>query len=134
MTEPQTLADKIAASDRLSDLRDKLAGEIKFRADDAIALDPITIIMIISIIVQVVIHCREKRNDDAIIRDIQDLRSIPPRRLIRLRRRLNALWRECCADRQSRVGDKNPFLTAVYELAESADPAALQELLDLARE
>ena len=131
---PKELEDRLNASEGLRGLKEQLESEIQFRSDDPAAFDPITIIMIVSIIVQVIIHCRQRRSDDDIISDIRDLRSIPPRRLIRLRRRLNRLWQDSCTQRPSFVGDQNPFLTAVYELAEKADPATLQELLALAGE
>jgi hypothetical protein len=134
MITPEQLDERIRQSERLSHLRDQLTDEIQFRADDSAMFDPITIIMIISIIVQIVIHCREHRTDDEILRDMQEVRTLPRYRLIRLRLRLNRLWHECCAGNRPRKGDRNPLLTAVYELAERADPDALQDIIDLAKE
>lgn len=88
------------------------------------------IIMIVSIIVQVVIHCRENNTTDEVRQNIRDIRALPVRRLLRLRRKLNALWREKC--RGSEVQPDNPLLAAVYELAETADEAAIDELMRLA--
>ena len=132
MISNEELAERIAESPRLRQLRDNLMGEVSFRVQDSFAIDPVTIIMIISIIVQVVIHCREKRNDEDIVRDIQDIRSLPPRKIIRLRRRLNALWRDCRSAGAVFTGDVNPFLTAVYELGENSDAKTIQELIALA--
>lgn len=88
------------------------------------------IIMLVSVIVQVIIHCRENQTTDEVRQNIRDLRAIPVRRLLRLRRKLNALWREKC--RGSEVQPDNPLLAAVYELAETADDAAIDEILRLA--
>jgi hypothetical protein len=46
---------------------------------------------------------------------------------------MNVLWRECCADQQVSRNDSNPILTALYELSESADDKALDELISLAQ-
>ena len=133
MTQKE-LEARINASPKLRELRDRLLGEVQFRADASVGFDPVTIIMIISIVVQVIIHCRENRNKDELVQDIQDIRALPARRLIRLRRRLNTLWRHCCADQQSYTGEYNPMLTAVYEIGENSDVATIRELIDLAHE
>jgi hypothetical protein len=133
MTQKE-LEARINASPKLRELRDRLLGEVQFRADASVGFDPVTIIMIISIVVQVIIHCRENRNKDELVQDIQDIRALPARRLIRLRRRLNTLWRHCCADQQSHTGEYNPMLTAVYEIGENSDVATIRELVDLAHE
>ena len=130
----QELEARITASPKLRDLRDRLLGEVQFRADASVGLDPVSIVMIISIVVQVIIHCRENRNKEQLVQDIQDIRALPARRLIRLRRRLNTLWRNCCADGQTYTGDYNPMLTAVYEIGENSDIATIRELVDLAQE
>ena len=128
------LAARIAQSPKLQKLQATLLDEIQFRVDNSVQLDPVTIVMIISIIVQIVIHCREKRSVDELVQDIRDVRSLPPRRLARLRRRLNALWHNCCADYQSSVGDVNPLLTAVYEIGENSDDDTIKELIALAQD
>jgi hypothetical protein len=128
---PEELAVKIEQSPRLKKLQAELLNEVSFRADTSVQLDPILIVTIISIVVQIVIHCREKRSADDLIADIKDIRSLPPRRLIRLRRRLNTLWRNCCADQSADPAAGNPLLAAVYELGEKVDDETLQELIDL---
>lgn len=132
MTESQ-LADRIKASPALSALHDDIAKEVMFHADNNVQFDPITIIMIISIIVQVIIHCQNKRSDDQIAQDIRDIRTLPPRQLMRLRRRLNKLWKENCGAPSSPTA-VNPFVTALYEIGEKADDTTIKELLQLAAE
>lgn len=130
----EELADKISKSPRLQKLQAALLDEVQFRVDNSVQLDPVTIVMIISIIVQIVIHCREKRSTDELVQDIRDIRTLPPRRLARLRRRLNTLWRNCCADYQTSAADVNPLLTAVYEIGENADDDTIKELIELAKD
>jgi len=133
MTEG-ALADRIKSSPNLSALHDDIAKELAFHSEQNVQFDPITIIMIISIIVQVIIHCRNKRDDEQIAQDIRDIRTLPPRQLMRLRRRLNKLWRERCGGDQASPTAVNPLVTALYEVSERADAETIQELLRLARE
>jgi hypothetical protein len=128
------LAERVEQSSRLRKLRAKLMDEVQFRVDAPAQFDPMLIIMIISIIVQVVIHCREKRSTEEIVQDIRDIRALPPRRLIRLRRRLNTLWRNHEDRFTLSSGDVNPLLTAVYEIGENFDIETLEELVALADE
>lgn len=126
------LQERIEASPALNAAAGQLRDEIGFRADKSVQFDPFLVVMIISIIVQVVIHCRENRTDDELRNDIRDIRTLPHRRMLRLKRRLNFLWRKHAADRSGTPG--NPLLDAVYDLAEKADDAALDEIFRLARE
>ncbi len=128
------LQKRIEASPRLTVLRDKLAAELTFRADNTVTFDPLLVIAIISLTIQLVKYCREKRTPDEVKQDIKDIRSLPARKLIRLRRRANMLWRDCCEDRQVSTNEPNPILTALYELGESTDDATLDELIALANE
>lgn len=124
------MQERIDALPALKAAADQLRDEIGFRADASVQFDPFLVVMIISIIVQVIIHCRESRDKEQIRADIRDIRTVPPRKLMRLKRRLNALWRE----KGSRVESTNAFMTAVLELAEKADDAAIDELLRLAEQ
>jgi hypothetical protein len=133
MTEG-VLADRIKSSPELSALHDDIAKELAFHSAGSVQFDPITIIMIISIMVQVVIHCRNKRSDEQIAQDIRDIRTLPPRHLMRLRRRLNRLWRERCGGHDAAPTAVNPLITALYEVSERADDETINELLKLARE
>lgn len=124
------LQERIESLPALKAAAGQLRDEIGFRADGSVQFDPFLIVMIISIIVQVVIHCRENRDPEQIRADIRDIRTLPPRRLVRLKRRLNALWRE----KGSRIESTNVFMDAVLDLAERADDAAIDELLRLAEQ
>jgi hypothetical protein len=124
---------RVEASPALRNLKDKLSEELSFRSDTSVQFDPFLIITIISICVQLFIYCKNRKDED-IKQDIRDIRSLPPRRLIRLRRRANALWRDCCQDQQYDPKQPNPILTALYEISETADDAALDELIGMARE
>lgn len=128
------LQKRVDASPRLSALRDRLTNELVFRADNSVQFDPLLVLAVISLILQIIYYCRELRKPDEIKQDIKDIRSLPARKLIRLRRRANLLWRDCCADKHDARHDSNPILTAFYELGESADDATLDELIELAKE
>jgi hypothetical protein len=128
------LAERVEKSAKLRKLRAKFIDELQFRADVGAQFDPMLIIMIISIIVQIMVHCREDRTRTQIAQDIREIRELPPRRLIRLRRRLNALWREHGVQTDVAAADKNPLLTAVYEVAEGADIGTIKELVELAED
>ena len=128
------LADRIKASPALSALHDDIAKELAFHSENNVQFDPITIIMIISIVVQVIIHCRNKRSDEQIAQDIREIRTLPPRQLMRLRRRLNKLWREQCGGANASPTAVNPLVTALYEVSERADDETINELFHLARE
>lgn len=124
---------RVEASPALRSLRDKLSDELSFRADASVQFDPFLIISVLSLCVQLFIYCKNRKDAD-IKQDIRDLRSIPPHRLIRLRRRANALWRDCCADQQYDSNQPNPILAALYEISETADDDAIDELIALSRE
>lgn len=124
------LKHRIESSAALRHAAGQLRDEVAFRADKSVEFDPMLIIMIISIIVQVVIYCRENNTADEVRQNMRDLRAMPVRRLLRLRRKLNMLWREKC--RGSEIQPDNPLLAAVYELSETADDAAIDEILRLA--
>jgi hypothetical protein len=124
---------RVDASPALRNLKDKLSEELSFRSDASVQFDPFLIITIISLCVQLFIYCKNRKDED-IKQDVRDIRSLPPRRLIRLRRRANAMWRDCCADQQYDSNQPNPILTALYEISETADDAAIDELIAMARE
>ncbi len=124
------LQHRIESSAVLKHAAGQLRDEVAFRADKSVEFDPMLIIMIVSIIVQVIVHCRENSTSDEVRQNIRDLRALPVRRLLRLRRKLNALWHEKCHG--SAVQTDNPLLAAVYELSETADDAAIDEIMRLA--
>ena len=128
-TELQKRIDESAA---LSDLKRKLTDEIALQADNSFQFDPFLAVMIISILVQVIIHCREQNSDDAIQQNMRELRTLPPRKLMRLRRRLNNLWREHCAKTGTEYTPDNPIVGAVYRLSDTIDDAAAAGLVELA--
>jgi len=125
----EELQERIDNSPALRKLSEQLRSEIAFRSPNTIEFSPALIVTVISIIVQVVIHCREQQDADSLRAAMRDLRSLPPRRQFRLRRALNALWRE---KHPGVRGEDNPLFEAVYQLSDSADDAAIDELLWLA--
>jgi hypothetical protein len=130
MTEAE-LKERLENSPALAQLQNQLQSEVSFRMDKSIQFSPLLIISLISVLIQVLTYCREHRNTDELRLDMRELRALPARKLIRLRRKLKDLWRNTCAD-DTLFAARNPLLEAVYELSDSADDAIIDELLWLA--
>jgi hypothetical protein len=126
------LQKRIEASPPLSRLRDQLGAELAAQWGDRAAFDPFLVIAIISILVQVIIHCRNQRSASELAEALPKLASLPPRQRMRLTRRLNQLWREECQRRGDSVTKPNPLLAAVTHAASSLDAESAQELIALA--
>lgn len=124
---PEDLQERIENSPALTRLRNRLQDEIAFRSPQGYAFSPLLVISVISIIVQIVIHCQEQRDTADIRMDMRDLRNLGPVATLRLRRKLNKLWRENCP--VDLIQSENPLLEAVYDLSDSADDEELDELL-----
>lgn len=123
----EDLQERIENSPALTRLRNRLQEEIAFRAPKGYGFSPLLVISIISIIVQIVIHCREQRQASDIRLDMRDLRNLGPIQTARLRRRLNQLWRDYGPPEPLQLD--NPLIEAVFDLSDSADDEALDELL-----
>jgi hypothetical protein len=124
---PEDLQERIEDSPVLARLRNRLQEEIGFHAAPGCEFSPFLVISVISIIVQIVIHCREQRSAEDVRLDMRDLRNLGPVKNYLLRRRLNALWRDHCPPEM--LQSENPLLEAVYDLSDSADDETIDELL-----
>lgn len=131
MTE-QELHNRIESSQALRRVKETLSNEVSFRVGPSVRFDPITIIMIISVIVQVLTYCHNRRKSDAIIADIKNARALPRWRTRRLRQKLNKLWDEYC-NGEEECAD-NAFLSATLDFAEAASDEEIQEVMALAAE
>ncbi|WP_353208343.1 hypothetical protein [Sphingorhabdus sp.] len=129
--ELEELESKVNASPALRELRDRCMTEMSFRMDNSAQFGIILILSLISVAIQVATYCKNK-NKAELKQDIRNIRTLPPRKLMRLRRRANKLWREEFPNHPVNPRDPNPMLTVMYELGETADDAALDELLALA--
>ena len=129
--ELELLEAKVNASPALRELRDRCMTELSFRMDNSAQIAIILIISLISIAIQIATYCKNKPKAE-IKQDMRNIRTLPPRKLMRLRRRVNKLWREEFSNQPVNPRDPNPLLTVMYELGETADDAALDELLALA--
>jgi hypothetical protein len=132
MTEAE-LQNRIEASPVLSRVREQLAEELVAPLGNAAAFSPLLVIAIISIVVQVIIYCRENSNDADLLAAVRGVNELPLRRRMRLKRRLNQLWREESARLGAPAAKDNPLLSAVYRVAAKLDESAAQELVQLAR-
>jgi hypothetical protein len=130
--DAEHLQDRINAAPALRRLQAKLQDTLQFHAVGAAQLDPILVLTIISTLIQVIIYCRKKQTEDDIAATIRDLRTVPPRKLIRVRRQLKKAWDGYCAERQIDAEQKNPILPALYEISETLGDDDIRELLALA--
>jgi hypothetical protein len=134
------LREQITASPALRRFEEQLRLELSNRigatgvSPDVAMLDPITILMIISVVLQVIRLCRD-RNRRPIADIAADLRAgllVPPQRTMRLRRRLNILWREYCQQHNLPPTELNLFLAAVYAVSATVDDDMVAEFMTLA--
>jgi len=130
MTDSE-LQHRIESSEALRRARETLLSEVSFRAGASARFDPFTIIMIISIIVQIIAICQKRRHPDKIVNDIRNARTLPPMRTRRLRRKLTALWETQCGGSPADCSDDILF-SALIDVAERADDAEIREIMELA--
>jgi uncharacterized membrane protein len=130
MTDKE-LQNRIESSEALRRARETLLSEVSFRAGASARFDPFTILMIISIIVQVISACQKRRNPDKIINDIRNARALSPMRTRRLRKKLDAMWETQCQGNSEECAE-NILYAALVDVAERADDAEIQEIMDLA--
>lgn len=128
------LIARIESSPVLRRARETLLNEVSFRADKSARLDPMTILMIISIVVQLISFCRQRNNSDAKITGwIRSARTLPRRRTIRLRRQVDTLWEQHCGDNTAAY-ENNAFFDALLDVGENATDEEIQEILRMAAE
>jgi hypothetical protein len=125
------LQQRVDASAELSAFRDQLGAALAAKAENRYAFDPFTIIMIISVIIQVIQFCRAKRSPEEIAADMQNVRNLPPRKLMRFKRRSNVLWKQYCAQHGLDTNTPNPIPDAAYALGETTSRGAIDALIGL---
>jgi hypothetical protein len=129
--ELSELQKRIDASPALLALKDKLEAEVTFRSDASIQFDPFLIVALISLTIQIIRFCQDRKKKE-LMQDIRDLRSLPARKSVKLRRQVNALWHEHYPGEAREFRSENPLLVALYEASETADDETLEELIKLA--
>lgn len=129
MATDKELITAVESNATLRRVREELLNEISFRAPGSTQFDPMLILMAISIIVQVIIACRKRNSDEKIIGWLQNARTLPRLRTIRLRRKLDALWQDHCEGENC---DKNVLFDALLDTSENASDAEIAEILQMA--
>lgn len=127
------LIARIESSSVLRRARETLLSEVSFRADKSARLDPMTILMIISIAVQVIAFCKKRNSDEKICGWIRSARSLPRLRTIRLRRMVDKVWEQQCGDNPEECKN-NAFFDALLDYGENATAEELQEIFRMAAE
>lgn len=128
MTEEE-LKSRIESSPDLRRVRAALIDEVAFRADGLSRLDPLTILTIISVIIQVVAYCRERNSEETVVEYIQNARTLPRRKTILLRRRLSNLLQ----DYDLQLESPQPIYDAIMDMAEGASSNEIDEIMQLSR-
>lgn len=127
------LIAKIESSPVLRQVSENLFSEVSFRAGKSARFAIITILTVISIVVQVIALCQKRNSRDAIVDWIKNARTLPRLRTIRLRRKLDALWQEHCGGDDEECKN-NAFFAAVMDMSENATDEEINEILRLADE
>lgn len=111
--ELTALREKIDKSPGLKSFENKLAANLMQQEErNSYGIDPLTILFIISVILQVISLCLRNRSRAEVELDIQNAALLPPRKFMRLKRRLNVLWAKHCEERGVEPGKTNPFFNA----------------------
>lgn len=135
----EQLRQKVSASPSLLRLSEKLRQALSAQTDvSTIGFDIILILMIISVVLQVIRLCidRNKETDQDFATIVQNISFVDGRRTLLLRRRLNILWSDYCAERgiEPAANSENPLLVAVLKVSRDVDSVSARDLLKLADE
>lgn len=128
------LQRKIAQSEPLSRVADQLQTALASHAAKAglATFDPMLVIMVISVILQVIYLCRQRNADALTVLSVRELPSTDGRRTLRLRRRLNKVWKTYCTQHNLDSTAENPLIPAALALSTSAADEDIQALLQAA--
>lgn len=132
MTDKE-LQERIESSPALRRVRETLSSEVSFRAGASARFDPFTILMLISIIVQVIAMCRKRRHPDKISQDIRNARTLPRIRTWRLQKKLRELW-EKQSSGSAADGGPDVLYEALVDFAERADDTEIAAVMELAEQ
>lgn len=119
--ELTALRDKIDQNTGLKNLEKRLSEELMQKEErNHYGIDPLTILFIISVILQVISLCRSTRTDADLELDMANAHILPPRKLMRLKRRLNLLWNKQCKENGQEPGKNNPLFTAAVNAVKNS--------------
>lgn len=123
----------LSNSSVLQNAANQLSAELASRMPKY-SFDPVLIISIVGIIINIIVHCREDKDDEEIYKTIKNIEQIPPRKLMRLRRRLNQLWRKHHPAAPKLIRLDNPYILSVYQVAKQLPKRTYAQLLKVADE
>jgi hypothetical protein len=124
---------QIWATPALADFASRLQTAVAARrGENQIGFDPLLILMVISVLIQVVrLWLERNKTVDDVATAITQLQTLPARRTILLRRRLGQLWREYCAANQISSAGPNPLLGALFDAAAATSVEAAKSFADV---
>lgn len=128
----QQVKKLIDTSPTLQGLSARLTEELA-AVDSSFSFDPLLIIAIIGIVINVLIHCRDDRTEEDIEFDMRRFRALPPRKLMRIRRRLNQLWINHYQVPTS-ARTPNTIVRAVYNVAANLNEKEIHAIIKAARQ
>lgn len=124
------LQAKIDNSPGLKNLQQNLSADLMSTEErNDYGIDPFTILFIISVILQVISMCRQSRTDADVELDMANAAVLPPRKLMRLKRRLNVLWNKHCEQNGIQPGKVNPFFTAAVQAVKNCQRADISDIV-----
>ena len=126
----QQVKKLIDTSPTLQGLSARLTEELA-AVDSSFSFDPLLIIAIIGIVINVLIHCRDDRTEEDIEFYMRRFRALPPRKLMRIRRRLNQLWINHYQVPTS-ARTQNTIVRAVYNVAANLNEKEIHAIIKAA--
>lgn len=128
----QKVKKLIDTSPTLQRLSARLTEELA-AVDPDFSFDPLLIITIIGIVINVLIHCLDDRTEEDIEFDMRRFRALPPRKLMRIRRRLNQLWLDHYQV-PTPARTQNTIVQAVYNVAANLNEKEINAIIKAARQ
>jgi hypothetical protein len=130
----EELKQKIDASTELSAFSADLSSALARHVGETDAtFGPFLIVAIISVILQVIYLCRQKTEEEEIVNLSRCNKKIDGRRTLMIRRRLNKLWADYCAENNLQRTKTNPLIAAVSDVGENLSDDTAGQLFQLAR-
>lgn len=132
--ELELLQQKVNMSPELSGFADDIQAALSRHVNEPnVTFGPFLVIAVISVILQVIYLCRQKTDEAEIVNLSRLNKKIDGRRTLMLRRRLNNLWSEYCAEHNLQRTKFNPLIAAVSDVGERLTDDTANQLFQLAR-
>ena len=124
---------KVWETPQLADFANRMQTAVATRrGENQVGFDPFLIMMAISVLIQVIrLWLDRKKTKEDVAVAITQLKALPRRRTILLRRRLNQLWCEYCAANRISATAPNPLLDALFDVAAATSVEDAKSFVDV---